>query len=264
MARELRRLLIGPARLAAAAAAGALALHAEESRYLGRVLRYGPGDRFAVTDGAGRLWSAVVLERGLARLEQPLDAPLERRDAPAPLLELAMALPKRDLDTVVRMACELGIDRLQPLSSERGSVPAQGRAQRWQTILREACEQCERLWLPELAAAAGAMEWLAEPRQGPRLLAVTRDPQAPLLGEVLADLPPAPAEASAEPVMMRLAIGPEGGWSPAEEEVARAAGWQPVSLGPWILRTATAALSGVTLLAQWRELSCAAGWRRSP
>jgi 16S rRNA (uracil1498-N3)-methyltransferase len=260
MARELRRLLIEPARLAAAAAAGALALEAEESRYLGRVLRYGPGDRFAVTDGAGGLWSAELLERGLARLEQPLDAPLERQPAPAPLLELAVALPKRDVDTLVRMACELGIDRLQPLASERGSARGEGRAERWQAILREACEQCERLWLPELASPAAAIEWLAQRPQGPRLLAVTRDPQAPPLGEVLAGLPPAPALAAS----IRLAIGPEGGWSPAEEDLARSAGWQPVSLGPWILRTATAALAGASLLAQWRELSCPEGCRRSP
>jgi 16S rRNA (uracil1498-N3)-methyltransferase len=60
MARERRRLLIAPERLAAAAAEGlelpVLALTAEESRYLTRVLRYGPGDVFAVINGAGSLW----------------------------------------------------------------------------------------------------------------------------------------------------------------------------------------------------------------
>ena len=86
MTRELRRLLIAPGRLAqaaahcpdSAAAAPAceealpiLRLEDGESRYLSRVLRYGPGDRFAVVDGGGQLWSAELLDRSSARLEQP-------------------------------------------------------------------------------------------------------------------------------------------------------------------------------------------------
>jgi 16S rRNA (uracil1498-N3)-methyltransferase len=49
-----------------------------------------------------------------------------------------------------------------------------------------------------------------------------------------------------------MAIGPEGGWSPAEEELAISQGWIPVSLGPTILRSSTAAVTAAALLSHWR------------
>jgi 16S rRNA (uracil1498-N3)-methyltransferase len=242
MARELRRLLIEPARLAEE-----LALTAEESRYLTRVLRYGAGDRFAVTDGAGRLWSAVLLDRRTARLQQPAGAPLEAVAAPSPALTLALAVPRLDGDVVVRMACELGVDRLQPLLAERSSVGAERRGGRWPAILREASEQCERLWLPELGEAVEASSWLAKPAPGLALLATTRQHPLPLLGSLLAA-----TSAGESSEAIELAIGPEGGWSPAEEALALAAGRQAVNLGPRILRCSTAAVAGLSLLSQWR------------
>jgi 16S rRNA (uracil1498-N3)-methyltransferase len=242
--RELRRLLIAPERLAAGTT---LALAPEESRYLSRVLRYGPGERFAVVDGQGQLWSAVLLDGPQAQLEQPLDQPLQRRATASPRLELAVAIPRLDFDVVVRMACELGVDRLQPLVAEHGPMRGSWKAARWQTILREACEQCERLWLPQLLEPLEAITYLGQPQTALALLASTREAELPLLGTALAQ---APAEALAG---VALAIGAEGGWSPAEAAAAQAAGWQAVSLGPHILRTSTAAVAGLASLVQWRE-----------
>ncbi|MCT0217831.1 16S rRNA (uracil(1498)-N(3))-methyltransferase [Synechococcus sp. CS-1329] len=248
MVRELRRLLIAPERLADGTS---LALAAEESRYLSRVLRYGPGDRFAVVDGQGRLWSAQLLDGAQARLEQPLDQPLQLQPAASPWLELAVAIPRLDFDVVVRMACELGVDRLQPLVAEHGALRGSWKAARWQTILREACEQCERLWLPQLLQPLTAVSYLAEARSGLPLLASTRERQLPALSAALAQVPAADL-AGASPGVA-LAIGAEGGWSPAEAAAAQSAGWQGVSLGPHILRTSTAAVAGLATLAQWRE-----------
>lgn len=155
MARELRRLLIDPARLAPE-----LALRPEEIRYLTRVLRYGPGDRVELTDGAGRLWSAALIGTDRLGLEQPLERPLGREPRPAQRLELAIAVPKRDMDLLVRMACELGVDRLQPLQASHSALVGSPREQRLEAILREASEQCERLWLPELAPTEPAGPWL--------------------------------------------------------------------------------------------------------
>jgi len=322
--RELRRLLIEPGRLARAAAQppdssaaevaasgqaaapgceGALPilrLEDGESRYLTRVLRYGPGDRFAVVDGAGQLWSALLTDRSSARLEQPLAAPLAVEPLPSPLLELAVAVPRRDFDTVLRMSCELGVDRLQPLLAERGVRGAEtggpGRWERWQAIVREACEQCERLWLPQLLEPMAAAAWFQNPASpssaaarsepGQRCwLATTRAADLPLLSELLGsgalpagtelrgvaelgggavqrtglELGGAQAPGAHCVGIARLAIGPEGGWTPAEEQVAVDAGWQPASLGPTILRTSTAAVAGLSLLSAWRAESRRAG-----
>ena len=71
MARELRRLLIAPERLASQ-----IALTREEERYITRVLRFSAGDRFAVVNGQGALWTAVLRQSARAELEQSLEAPL--------------------------------------------------------------------------------------------------------------------------------------------------------------------------------------------
>ena len=253
MAREWRRLLVDPARLAACA--GALALGPAETHYLRRVLRLRSGDRFAVIDGGGRLWSARLEGPDQAQLEQPLAEPLESQPMPAPRLELLVVPPKRDTDVLLRMACELGIDQLTLLQAQR-RVAGPLATERTEAIVREACEQSERLWLPQLAldlALAQAFTPADGAAAGLRCLATTRHGGLPRLVEVLGSVGQEPTGAPAGgPELVRVAIGPEGGWTPAEEELALSCGWQPVSLGPTILRTSTAAVAAAAQLAAWR------------
>ena len=264
MARELRRLLIAPERLGARA----LELEREEAHYLSRVLRLRPGDRFAVVDGAGRLWSAALQASDRADLEQPLAAPLQVEPPPAVPLELAVALPRRDADVLLRMVCELGMDRLIPLQAERNVDPEPLKPGRAITILREAVEQCERLWQPALAPPLPAEALLGAPPAaglGRGVVCTTRQAGTPLLGEVLAALDPVADEGlgaatGAAPGALTgalrgaltVAIGPEGGWTPREEALAQENGWQAVSLGDTILRCSTAAVAAAALLSHWR------------
>lgn len=262
MARELRRLLIAPERLAAAAErVGALVLPLEraEVHYLSRVLRLRPGDRFAVVDGAGRLWSALLQADACAQLEQPLGMPLQAELPPVHSLALAVAMPRRDADVLLRMVCELGIDRLIPLQAERSVDPEPLKPGRSDTILREAVEQCERLWLPTLATSLPAGVLLGAPPAGGAgrgMVCTTRRSDVPLLGQVLADLDCGPDEALRTGCLigsLTVAIGPEGGWTQAEEALAAAQGWQAVSLGDTILRCSTAAVAAAALLSHWRS-----------
>ncbi len=260
MARERRRLLIPPGRVAQR-----FALLPPERHYLTRVLRLAPGQGCDVVDGAGRRWGAVLTAAGELALEQPLEAPLEARPAPAPALELAVAVPRQEVELVWRMATELGIDRLQPLVAERCQGRERWPLERWNAIVREACEQSERLWVPELAEPLPAAAWLAAPEEEEaagnalasppkwaagealNLLATSRGDGRSLLPSRLAASSPA-----TPPRRVRLAIGPEGGWSPAEEELALGRGWVAVSAGPTILRTTTAAVAAAAWLAGWR------------
>ena len=250
--REQRRLLIVPSRLEAAAA-GMLSLSPDESRYLSRVLRFGPGDGFAVIDGQGSLWQAQLHDASHAQLLQPLAQPALQQPPPEPALVLAVAVVKRDFELVVRMAVELGVDRLIPLLCERTAVLGQLKPERWRSIAAEAAEQCERLWLPCIDDPQPLQEVLAEPAASTalRLWATTRQPQFPQLADLLPALLPDPAAGPA-PAAVWLACGPEGGWSAVEEEQAQAAGWQPLQLGPRILRSSTAAVAAMAGLAQWR------------
>lgn len=248
MARECRRLLIPAQQLAEAGADGGFRLSAEHSRYLTKVLRYGPGAAFAVVDGHGHLWEAELVDREQARLLQPLAQPLCSEPAPRPTLVLAAAVVKRDFDLVVRMAVELGVDRLVPLLCERTAVLGQLRSERWQSIASEAAEQCERLWLPRIDDPQPVAEILPQPPQAVRFWATTRQQQLPLLPEGLESLAPEVKE-------IWLACGPEGGWSSKEEALAHDQGWQPVQLGPTILRSSTACVAGAAWLSGWRARS---------
>jgi len=258
MVRELRRLLIPPDRLAAAGDPAKPGLRLQllpaERHYLARVLRYRQGERLALVDGCGGRWTAELTGSEALRLEQSLEAPLERQPPPRPPLELALALPRRDVDLVWRMATELGLDRLQPLRATRCVAKQQAPLERWRSVVAEASEQCERLWMPTLAPPLAALSWLAQPPPAGgwaggnrRFLATTRREGMVLLPAVLQAL-----AVSDAPVV--VAVGPEGGWTPEEEAAALAAGWQAVSLGPLILRSGTAAVTAAAQLASWRAL----------
>ncbi len=250
MAQERRRLLIAPERLTAAPD-GSVVLTADESRYLTRVLRLVPGDGLAITDGGGNLWEARLQGRDRALLEQPLQAPLQRVAPPRPELVLAAAVVKRDYDVVVRMAVELGVDRFQPLIAERTAVLGQLKAERWRTIAREAAEQCERLWLPQVAEPQPACQAMAAAAAQPhslRLVATTRRPGLTSLQGVLRE-----QRLDQPPSALWLACGPEGGWSDGEEAEAERQGWIPVALGPRILRSSTAAVAALSMVSSWRH-----------
>ena len=236
---ERRRLLLTPDRLAEG---GSVLLNMEEQHYLRRVLRLRCGGRVDVTDGCGRLFSATLVEPQLLELDSALQ---QIKPLAQPPLGLAVALMRRGMDEVIRMACELGIDRIQPLRCERCVPQAEHRPERWAAIIREAVEQCERLWMPQLHDVNDLSPWIGE-GEGQRLVGVTRETAPPALHECLRQQED-PAQTT------WLVIGPEGGWTPAEQSLFAKAGVQPVQMGSTILRSSTAAVAGAVELVRWRD-----------
>ena len=149
------------------------------------------------------------------------------------------------------MACELGVDRFIPLQAQRSFAADFLKPERAEAILREAVEQCERLWQPQLESLRPAAELLGSRPPGGSgrgLLCTTRRPGLALLAQELERLGGPPG--ASEP--LTVAIGPEGGWTPGEEALALAHGWQAVSLAGTILRSSTAAVTAAGLLSHWR------------
>lgn len=250
MVAELRRLLIEPNRLADRDGNGCLELRNDECHYLRRVLRLRPGAPVAVVDGRGHLWEGWLQEEGQLLLPGSCET---TSPAKSPQLGLAIALVRRGMDDVMRMACELGVDCIQPLLAKRSTPQADFKPERWQLILKEAVEQCERLWMPELLPLASTEDWWTMPDNRDTLaIATTR------LEELTALDPWLQRQTPREGNCIWLAIGPEGGWDPQEQAQAIREGWSPISLSEEILRSSTAAIAGVAALSSWRRTSTTA------
>jgi 16S rRNA (uracil1498-N3)-methyltransferase len=239
---ERRRLLIAAQRLAAVETGDPIVpLERSEQHYLRRVLRCRVGDTIDVVDGCGSLWKAPLIRADALQLARPAD---QIEPASVPRLGLGLALIRRGFEDALRMACELGVDEIQPLRADRSTPQAEHRPERWATILQEAVEQCERLWLPTLKPACQLAHWPNS--SDPVAVGVTRRADTPALSDWLNQTTNCNG-------MVWLLVGPEGGWSDAEEQLFITSEWQPVHLGSSILRSSTAAVRGSVELVQWRD-----------
>jgi len=215
-----------------------LALPAGAARHV-QVLRLQPGAALTLFDDRGGEYRAVVAHMGRSEVRVQVQEHLAI-ECEAPLaVHLALGMPANErMDWLVEKATELGAASIQPLLAERSVLRLAGeRAQKkqahWQGIAIAACEQCGRNRVPPVHPVQPLASWLAA--QPPGLVLSLRDGTRPLA-----------ALASTNPVT--LLSGPEGGLSPAEEDLALAHGWQPVRLGPRVLRAETAPLAALAVL----------------
>ena len=208
-----------------------------------QVRRLQPGDELRLFDGHGGEWQAEVLAMGRQQVRVRVGAhEAVERELPQPVT-LALGMPANErMDWLVEKATELGAAAVQPLVCERSVLRLDGeRAERkrehWQAQAVAAAEQSGRTRVPRIGRPLRLAEWLPTlgARPGPRWLLSP------------AGARPLPAAAAAAPVL--LLSGPEGGLSPAEEDAARAKGFQAVQLGARVLRAETAPLAALAVLA---------------
>ena len=227
---------------------GTHALRDVEAQHAFRVLRKRVGDRLDLVDGRGGWYSARVTE--ISKRQCLLDVREERREATRAAHRLALVVaPTKNIDRfewLLEKATEIGVDAVYPVLCEH-SERKRLRNDRLERILEAAMKQSLRAWKPTLHELAPLENvFAAQTDSAARYLAYLGDDGAPLLGTV------APAGQDCT-----VAVGPEGGFSPREAELARAAGFAYVSLGPHRLRTETAALAAVHTLE-------ALNWRTAP
>jgi 16S rRNA (uracil1498-N3)-methyltransferase len=226
-----------------AASDGELSLDEGESRHLLRVLRLGPGARVRVFDGAGLEMRAEVMEgsRRTARLR--LIEPAAAAPELGVRLTLAQAVLKSDaMDAVVRDATMLGAHAIVPMVTARTVVPARAAAsaatvERWQRIAVSAAKQCGRARVPLMAPARAFADVVAG-APVPKMILV----------EPSADRGVSSGPSAGTPAETTLFVGPEGGWTIEEVEVARASGALPWSLGPMTLRAEIAPVAALAIL----------------
>ena len=173
------------------------------------------------------------------RVLEPITAP----DPAASITLLASIIKFDRFEWIVEKATELGVERIVPVAAartEKGLFDASAkRTERWLRIAREAGQQSRRVRLPEISPAIRFERAIAATAEYGCFLDEAAAP--PLLSTL-------PAERTAADHIAVL-LGPEGGWTEAERQLARDSGWRPASLGPQILRTETAAVAALAILA---------------
>ena len=211
---------------------GDLTLEGPEAHHLAAVRRFAAGDAVTLFNGDGHEYPAEIIEVGKKRVSIRVTAVLTPDRELGLGLHVASALPKGDRgDFLIEKLTELGATDFTPLLTERGVVKAdEAKAEKLRRAVIEASKQCGRNVLMRVHAPARWADWC--PRQaGRRLIAHP--------GGAARDLAPG--------TDVTVAIGPEGGFTEAEVELALASGWERLSLGPRVLRVETAALAAAVL-----------------
>lgn len=236
----MRRLFI-PGRLA-----DTVTLSGSDAHHLGYTLRARVGERCVVVDPERQVASMEIAgftaDTVTLRLVKKLEA-----DTESPIrLTLAICLLKSDkMDFVVQKAVELGVVKVQPVESENcvaryDEKKAEARRKRWQRIADEAAKQCGRTALLTVAPILTFDEWITKrPSEDGAAFFCYEAEKKDALGAWL-------AKQNAE--ACTALIGPEGGFTPAEAEQAKAAGIAAVTLGPRILRAETAAIATLAVV----------------
>ena len=217
---------------------GRAVLTGDEARHLARVMRCVVGDEVVVFDGCGTSWRARVATIGRDEVGLELVAATTAPALPRMPLTLAVALPKGERQKwLVEKLTELGVARLVPLITTRGVAEATPAAvERLARGVIEACKQCGRDALMEIALPKSVDEIARDPGHSATLVVADRD-----------GVPFEPAVAEGRPVI--AVIGPEGGLTAEELATLEAAGGRRVSLGPHVLRVETAAIALAARLA---------------
>lgn len=215
------------------------ALTGSHAEHLSRVLRVRIGQEFDIVAG-GEVRRGRVSGVSQGRVEFELGDVVP---APVPMpVTLALSIFKFDrMEWAIEKCTELGVARIVPVIARRTeshlAEAAPKRVGRWQRIAREAAEQSRRVSAPEIFPPIKLKEAIALPG-GSRIVLAEVEEQVMLKDAVQ-------RHSSGDIV---LAFGPEGGWTDAELQMFRDAGWTWASLGGTILRAETAAIAALAVV----------------
>ena len=205
------------------------------------VLRLNAGDSITLFNGTGNDFAATLQEIGKRHAQCHITAQRQPENESPLKITLVQAISSGErMDFTLQKSVELGVHAIQPIISERCVVRLSGeraekRVQRWQDIVIAACEQSGRSVVPTVLPIVSFSDYLRQmPPELHLMMSLRR-------ATTLRDTAPAPQS-------LRLMIGPEGGWTPAEEQAALEAGVQTITLGKRVLRTETASLAALAAM----------------
>ena len=207
------------------------------------VLRLSAGDTLTLFNGLGGEYQARITRIDRQRVTTEIVSHSSREAELPYRITLAQGIPEATkMDWIIEKSVELGVSDIIPLAAQRSVVRldkdrAEKRLSRWQAIAISAAQQCGRNRLPHIASPVGTGEYLRQTTPSPRILF------SPRATETLSEW-----ARHQKPQDITLLIGPEGGFSPEEENMAEQQGVTFLSMGPRILRTETAGLAAVAAI----------------
>jgi 16S rRNA (uracil1498-N3)-methyltransferase len=206
------------------------------AHYLISVMRMKMGGVIKLFDDISGEWLAEVTSLGKRDLILSVRGQLRPRESVPDFWLLAAPLKKARIDMIAEKSCELGIDKFQPVITQRTNTDRIN-LDRLHAQMIEAAEQCDRTALPEIMAPIKLSARLKDWPTARTLFFADETGGVPMAEVVIAH--PGPAA---------LIIGPEGGFTDDERTAIRAVPQcVPITLGPRILRAETAAIAGLTL-----------------
>ena len=222
-----------------------------QAAHVARVLRAQPGMEADVVAG-GRVFHAEVAAVSADEVRFNLVA--EVQADPALPVTLVVAVYKFDrMEWAIEKATELGVAAMAPVIAQRTekhlAQAAEKRAERWRRIVHEAAQQSRRSDVPLIHTPVSLAERVRVASDATRIVLAEQE-RTTTLRRLVEEAVEAGGE---EMPSIEIAIGPEGGWAPAEEALFDANGWRAATLGPRILRAETAAIAALAVVASCLE-----------
>lgn len=229
---------------------GTLWLREGEAHHALRVLRLRPGDEVVVLNGTGGVFECVV--EGADRRSVELRVMNARMVPPFPYrVTLFQSVIKgKAMDYAIQKATELGTFRIAPVLTARSVAQveeenAESRAAKWETIAIESIKQCGSPWLPRIERPRSFSAWMAAGERFDLVLIGAIDGSRRHPRDCFDDFR---RRTDRRPADLAVWIGPEGDFTAAEREAVLAGGGQPVTFGPLVLRSETAAVHALSII----------------
>ncbi len=223
-----------------------VAIQQSEAHHIKNVLRLKPGDRIKLFDGTGFEYEAVIRKMSAEKVEVEIRSKVRATLKSGAQIMVAQAfLKEKKMDDLVRKHCELGVAKWIPFFSQRSIARPDasrlaGRIRRWHRIAAEALKQCRRADLPEIAEALSFEAVLDIGKKCDLNIVFWENESSPLNSSMGSN--------GKDPIKkILLMLGPEGGFTQHEIQMAENSGFVVAGLGPRILRAETATLAAVTL-----------------
>jgi 16S rRNA (uracil1498-N3)-methyltransferase len=211
------------------------------ANHVGKVLRMQAGRSLKLFNGEGPFhFEAVIEHSDRKHVSVSIQNKISSQNESPLSIHVGQALSKGDkMELVIQKCVELGVTEITPLWTENCDVKLntermEKKLQQWQGIIISACEQCGRDVLPKLNPVAKLQDWIQQVDGDLKWVLDPRgNAEAPHQNQVTSTV---------------VAVGPEGGLSQEEIQMACSNGFNGKLIGPRVLRTETAALTAVTLL----------------